>query len=338
MNYRFLGRSGVRVSPLCLGTFNFGAATPGPEAIRLIHKAQDRGLNFIDVADYYNAGESERVVGKALENRRDHMILATKFHFPVSQDPFASTPTDPNSRGNSRRHILNAVEASLKRLRTDYIDLYQIHRPDFEVPQEETLRALDDLVTQGKVRYIGTSTFPAWMVMEGLGISERRGLVRFESEQPPYNLLDRRIENELVPLAERYDISLLPWAALAIGMLAGRYPDASQFPADSRAARLGSVYAQRVTAKAVTHGQAILPLAANAGMTASQLALLWTRDQPAVTAPLIGPRTEAQLDDALGILELELDPDIGIRLDEIYPPGSASADFYNTSGWMKMQI
>jgi aryl-alcohol dehydrogenase-like predicted oxidoreductase len=338
MNYRLLGRTGVQVSPLCLGTFNFGAATPEPDAIRLIHQAQDRGINFVDVADYYNAGESERVVGKALEGRRDDMILATKFHFSVSRDPFASAPGDPNSRGNSRRHIINAVEASLKRLRTDWIDLYQIHRPDYEVPQEETLRALDDLVSQGKVRYIGTSTFPAWLVMEGLGISEKRGFVRFESEQPPYNLLDRRIENELVPLAERYGISILPWAALAIGMLAGRYPNASQFPADSRAARLGSVYAQRITAQAVDQGNKILPLAQEAGLTPSQLALLWTKDQPAVTAPLIGPRTEAQLEDALAIMDQALDPEMAQRLDAVFPPGSASADFYNTSGWMKMRI
>ncbi|HLF89291.1 MAG TPA: aldo/keto reductase [Anaerolineales bacterium] len=333
MNYRPLGCTGVRVSPLCLGTFNFGSATPESDAIRIIHKAIGAGINFIDTADYYTNGESERIVGKALKGRaRAGVLIATKVHYPMPGDP------DPNGWGNSRYHVLNAVEASLRRLNTDHIDLYQLHRPDFSIPQEETLRALDDLVTQGKVRYTGSSTFPAWMVMEALGISERRGWVRFVTEQPPYNLLDRRIENELVPLALKYGIGLLPWSPLAIGMLTGRYTDAARFPADSRAGRIGAIYADRITERAVKKGNALLPLAHQRGLTPSQLALLWCKDQPAVTAPIIGPRTEAHLDDALPLLEMSLDLETAVALDESFPPGTAFADFHNSSGWMKMKV
>ena len=178
METRNLGRTGVKVSPLCLGTMNFGGPTPEADSIRIIHRALDAGINFLDTANMYNAGESERVVGKALAGgRRPKVILATKVHFPQSDDP--------NDRGNSRRHILQAIEDSLRRLNTDWVDLYQIHRPVFDMPQDETLRALDDLVHQGKVRYIGCSTFPAWMVMEALALSERYGLARYVTEQPP---------------------------------------------------------------------------------------------------------------------------------------------------------
>lgn len=331
MEYRNLGRTGVKVSPLCLGTMNFGAATPEDLSIRIIHKAFDAGINFIDTANVYNKGESERIVGKALAGgRRQNSILATKFHFPQSDDP--------NDRGNSRRHILQAVEDSLRRLQTDWIDLYQIHRPEMDVPQDETLRALDDLVRQGKVRYIGCSTFPAWMVVEALAISERLNLTRFVTEQPPYNLLDRRIENELLPLAQRYNMGLLPWSPLAMGMLAGRYANAQDFPENSRASRIGSIYAERVTNQAIAAGNKIIPIAQEHGLTPSQLALLWVKDRPAVTAPIIGPRTETHLDDALPILEMQLSPQLGNALDRIVPPGSAVANFYNTSGWMKMKI
>ncbi len=331
MEYRTLGRTGVKVSPLCLGTMNFGTPTPEAEAVRIIHKALDHGINFIDTANMYNKGESERIVGKALHGgRRHHTILATKCHFPQSEDP--------NDRGNSRRHILQAVEDSLKRLNTDWIDLYQIHRPVFDVPQDETLRALDDLVHQGKVRYVGSSTFPAWKLMEALAISEREHLVRYVSEQPPYNLLDRRIENELVPLALAYNIALLPWSPLAMGMLAARYQDVEHLPADSRAARWGTFYLERITSRAIAKGAEIIPIAEALSLTPAQLALLWVKDQPAVTSPIIGPRTEAQLDEALGILDRHLDAETAALLDEVVPPGSAVADFHNTSGWMKMRV
>jgi aryl-alcohol dehydrogenase-like predicted oxidoreductase len=233
---------------------------------------------------------------------------------------------------------MQAVDDSLRRLGTDWIDLYQVHRPVFDVPQDETLRALDDLIHQGKVRYIGCSTFPAWKVMEALAISERLGLARFVSEQPPYNLLDRRIENELVPLAQRYQLALIPWSPIAMGMLAGRYPDAQEFPQGSRAARVGSIYAERVTERGVNTGNRIIPIAQDHELTPAQMALLWVKDQPAVTAPIIGPRTEAHLDEALPILEMQLSPELGAQLDNIVPPGSAAANFHNTSGWMKMKL
>jgi 1-deoxyxylulose-5-phosphate synthase len=331
MEYRLLGRTGVRVSPLCLGSWNFGDPTPETEAIRMVHKAIDAGINLMDTADEYVGGASERIIGKALaDGRRKKIILATKFHFAMSDDP--------NDQGNSRLHIMNAVEDSLQRLKTDWIDLYQIHRPVFEVPQDETLRALDDLVRQGKVRYIGCSTFPAWMVMEALAVSERYGWTRFVSEQPPYNLLDRRIENELVPLALRYNLALLPWSPLATGVLAGQYQHAAAVPANSRAARLGGWLAARVTPRGIAAAQKLANLARQHGLAASQLALLWVKDQPGITAPIIGPRTEAHLEDALPVLEMNLDGGLAAAIDEIVPPGSAVADFHNTSHWMKMTV
>jgi aryl-alcohol dehydrogenase-like predicted oxidoreductase len=204
MEYRVLGRTGVKVSPLCLGTMNFPDPSGEKESIEIINRALDGGINFFDTANVYNSGESEKIVGKTLaENgRRDEVVLATKVYFPMG--------SGPNERGVSRYHILRACEDSLQRLQTDRIDLYQLHRPDLSVPQDETLRAFDDLVRAGKVRYIGCSTHPAWMVMEALALSEKYNLVRYISEQPPYNLLDRRIENELVPLALKYKLALLP--------------------------------------------------------------------------------------------------------------------------------
>lgn len=331
MKYRSLGRTGVRVSPLCLGTLNFGGPTPEAESIRLIHRAIDAGINFIDTANSYNRGETERVVGKALgHEKRRHVILTSKVHFPLSDDP--------NDQGNSRRHIFQAVEDSLKRLQTDWIDLYQIHRPVFEIPQDETLRALDDLVRQGKIRYFGTSTFPAWLIMEGLAISERNHLHRYISEQPPYNLLDRRIENELVPLAERYQIGLLPWSPLAMGVLAGRYDDARTFPTDSRASRVGTFVSERISQAGIAAAQQVAVLARTLNLTTSQLALLWVKDQPQVVAPIIGPRTEAHLEDNLAVLEMNLTADVALEMDAIVPPGSAVANFHNNSGWMKRRI
>lgn len=331
MDYRLLGRTGVLVSPLCLGTMNFGGPTPEADSIRMVHKALDIGINFIDTANTYVGGGSESVLSKALAGgRRQHVILATKVYFPMSDDP--------NDRGSSRRHILMEVENSLRRLGTDWIDLYQLHRPVFDLQQDETLRTLDDLVHQGKVRYIGCSTFPAWRVMEGLAISERYGLARYVSEQPPYNLLDRRIENELVPLARRYELALLPWSPLAMGMLAGRYADAESFPDGSRAARIQEWAAERVTPRAVATAARIGEVARKYGLTPLQLALVWVKDQPGVTSPIIGPRTEAHLDAALSVFDLQLDPAAAADLDEIVPPGSAVSDFHNTSTWMKMKI
>lgn len=331
MQYRLLGRTGIRVSPLCLGTLNFGGPTSAEDSIRLIHKAMDAGINFIDTANSYNRGETERVLSKALPpEKRQHVILTSKVHFALSDDP--------NDRGNSRRHIIQAVENSLRRLQTDWIDLYQIHRPIFDIPQDETLRALDDLVRQGKIRYFGTSTFPAWLIMEGLAISERYHLNRYVTEQPPYNLLDRRLENELAPLAERYQIGLLPWSPLAMGVLAGRYDTAQEFPPESRAARVGSFVVERISQAGIAAAQKVAGVARQLGITTAQLALCWVKDQPQVVAPIIGPRTESHLLDNLAVLEMSLTPEIANEMDKIVPPGSAVANFYNNSGWMKMRL
>ncbi len=334
MSYRSLGRTGVQVSPLCLGAMNFGDPTPEEESIRIIDAALDGGINFIDTANVYNRGESERIVGRALQQngRRDDVVLATKAHGEMGPGP--------NERGNSRYHLMRACEDSLHRLQTDHIDLYQIHRPALEIPQDETLRALDDLVRSGKVRYIGCSTHPAWMVMEAIMVSERLGIARYVSEQPPYNLLDRRIENELVPLAQKYGLALLPWSPLAGGILAGRYNDPDAAPQGSRLDRSGreSPFGQRVTRRGVEVARGLAPIAQEQGLTSSQLALLWCKDQPGITAPIIGPRTIAQLEDALGVLERSLDDETRARLDKLNGPGNAVSDFHNSNNWMKQRI
>ncbi len=334
MEYRSLGRTGVLVSPLCLGAMNFGGATPEDESIRIIDRALDAGINFIDTANVYNAGESERIVGKALKQngKRDQVVLATKVHGRVGDGP--------NDRGNSRYHIMKACEDSLRRLQTDHIDLYQLHRPALDIPQDETLRALDDLVRQGKVRYIGCSTFPAWMVMEAIAISERYGLARFISEQPPYNLVDRRIENELIPLAQRYGLAILPWSPLAGGILAGRYRKGEAPPPDSRAGRAGeaSPFVQRITPAALDVAEKLAERARERGLTPAQFALLWCKDQPGVTSPIIGPRTMAHLEDALPVLEMTLSDEDRAFCDELVHPGNAVSDFHNSNPWMKARI
>ena len=331
MEYRLLGRTGVRVSPLCLGAMNFGGATQEADSIRIIHTALDAGFNFVDTANVYNGGQSEIVVGKALIGRRDRVILATKVHGKMGDGP--------NDQGNSRLHILKACEDSLRRLNTDYIDLYQVHRPNPEIPVDETLRALTDLVQAGKVRYIGCSTHPAWMVMEALAISDRYGYARYISEQPPYNLLDRRIENELVPLALRYNLALIVWAPLAQGVLAGRYTAGAPHPADSRAARQpGSIYAERVSQDGIEAGARFADLAGRFGKTPGQLALTWCKDQPGITAPIVGPRTIEQLESLLPVLEMTLSQEEQAACDSINPPGSVVSNFHNTAGWMKMVV
>jgi aryl-alcohol dehydrogenase-like predicted oxidoreductase len=332
MEHRLLGRTGVRVSPICIGTMNFGAPTPEDEAARIIDRALDAGVNFFDTANSYNAGESEAVIGRALRasGRRNELVLATKGHFP--------TGPGPNDRGNSRLHLVRACEESLRRLQVDHIDLYQIHRPDPSTPVEETLAALTDLVRQGKVRYVGCSTHPAWRVMEALMVSELKGYVRYVSEQPPYNLLDRRIENELLPLCRAHGLAVIPWSPLAQGVLAGRYDDARAVPADSRAAVRGGIYAERVTAAGVEVGRAFVALAAEHGVPPAQLALLWVKDQPGITAPIFGPRTLAQLEQILPVLELSLSDELRRACDELVPPGSAVVNFHNTSGWMLQRV
>lgn len=332
MNYRTLGRTGVKIAPLALGTDNFLNPTSEVESKRLINVALDAGINLIDTSNSYMRGESERIIGETLaENgRRQQTLIATKVHYP--------TGDGPNDGGNSRLHIMRACEDSLRRLQSDYIDLYQLHRPSMAIPIEETLSALTDLVRQGKVRYIGSSTAPAWKVMEAIMMSELKGYVRFVSEQPPYNLLDRRIENELVPMCQAHGLGLLPWSPLAMGILAGRYANNSQHPDDSRSAKRGGIYAERVTPRAVAVGNQFVKLAQELGHSAAQLAILWVKAQAGVTAPLIGPRTVEQLEHLLPVMAMSLDAETAAACDALVPPGSVVANFHNSAPWMKMVV
>jgi aryl-alcohol dehydrogenase-like predicted oxidoreductase len=331
MEYRQLGRTGVSVTPFCLGTMNFGGPTPKEEAIAIILRALDAGINFVDTSNSYTGGESERIVGEALKQygRRDQIVLATKVYNKVGEGI--------NDKGPTRYHMIKACEDSLRRLQTDHIDLYQMHRPPVHMPQDESLRAFDDLVRSGKVVYIGTSTFPAWLVMEGLAISERQGWNRYISEQPPYNLLDRRIENELVPLCQRYGLALLPWSPLAGGILTGRYAEETR-PEDSRAARQGGLFQARVTERARNVARKVVEMAAERGLTAAQLSLLWVKDQPGITAPILGPRTMAHLESFLPVMEMKLADTDRPLFDALVHPGNAVADFYNSNEWMKARI
>lgn len=332
MEYRRLGNSGIKVAPLGLGTDNILNPTAEDESARMILRALDGGINLIDTANSYKQGESERVIGETLANsgRRDEAVIATKVHYPMGPGV--------NDRGNSRRHIMRACEDSLRRLRTDRIDLYQLHRPDFEVPVDETLGALTDLVRQGKVVAIGSSTSPAWRVVECMLRAELKGFVSLATDQPPYNLLDRRIENELVPAALAYGIGLLPWSPLAMGVLGGRYADDDIRVEGSRAAVRGGIYAERVSQRAVETGNRFVRMARAMGEDAARLAITWVKDQPAVVAPLIGPKSVEQLEHFLPVLEMSLSPEVAAACDEINPPGSAAANFHNSAPWMKMQI
>jgi len=332
ITYRFLGRTGARVAPLALGTDNILNPTPEDESSRMIVRALDAGINLIDTSNSYGAGEAERVIGRVLaeSGRRDEAVIATKVHYPTGEGP--------NDRGNSRLHIMRACEESLRRLQTDRIDLYQLHRPDFDVPVDETLGALTDLVRQGKVRYIGSSTAPAWKVLEGVLFAELKGLAQFVTEQPPYNLLDRRVENELVPMALKYGLGLLPWSPLAMGVLAGRYADDDIRPTGSRASLRGGIYAERVSQAAVEAGNRFVRVARDAGVDPAQLAIAWVMNQPAVTAPIIGPRTVEQLEHLLPVMEMSLSAEVTAACDEICAPGSAVANFHNSAPWMKMRV
>jgi aryl-alcohol dehydrogenase-like predicted oxidoreductase len=298
----------------------------------MLNRALEAGINFIDTANVYNGGESERVIGQALKEngQRDRVVLATKVYNPMGDGP--------NDQDISRYHIIKACEDSLRRLQTDHIDLYQLHRPSSFIPQEETLRALDDLVRAGKVLYIGSSTFPAWIIMEGLAISRQYGWVHYISEQPPYNLLDRRIENELVPLAQKYNLALLPWSPIAMGLLAGKYLPGATAPAGSRLAEGRNFMNERVNLNGREIGAKMVELARERGVTASQLALLWCKDQPGITSPLIGPRTLAHLEDALPVLEMSLKEEDRPVFDSLVHPGNAVADFYNSAWWMKARV
>lgn len=313
MDYRQLGRTGIRVSPICLGAMNWNDANT-EEGVASIHAALDRGINFIDTANIYSRGQSETVVGKALVGRRDQVVLATKVFGPMGDGP--------NERGNSRRHIIAECEASLRRLGTEWIDLYQLHRPDPATPIEESLLALDELVRAGKVRYVGFSTFPAWQTMEALAIADRRNLHSSPvCEQPPYNILERRVEADLVPLALKYGIGIIPWSPLASGLLTGKYSDGA--PAGGRLTANKEFIASPAFAASVDCVRGLTKLAENAGLTTTALALAWLIQQPAVTAPIIGPKDRAQLADNLAALDATLDAELLAAIDELAPPRQA---------------
>jgi aryl-alcohol dehydrogenase-like predicted oxidoreductase len=319
---RKLGSTGVSVSPLCLGAMMFGAwgNTDHEDSIRIVHRALDAGVNFIDTADVYSRGESEEIVGKALAGgRRDAVVLATKVHGRMHD-------SDPNQFGNSRRWIVREVENSLRRLKTDWIDLYQIHRPEPDTDIDETLAALSDLVHAGKVRYVGSSTFPAHQIVEAQWVAERRSRERFVCEQPPYSMLIRRVEADVLPVCEQYGMGTIPWSPLAGGWLSGRYRKGGDSPGDSRRAQmLPSRYDMSVPGNQakLEAAHALGELADEAGTTLIEMALAFVTSHPAVTAAIIGPRTMEQLESQLPTLERDtLDGELLDRIDEIVPPGT----------------
>jgi aryl-alcohol dehydrogenase-like predicted oxidoreductase len=335
MDYRTLGRTGINVSPLCLGAMMFGAwGEPDHDtSIKVIHAALDAGINFIDTADVYSQGESEVIVGKALaKGKRDDVVLATKFHgqmgVPLDSPPMGKAG-EPNHRGNSRRWIINEVENSLRRLDTDWIDLYQVHRPDADTDVEETLSALTDLQRQGKIRAFGSSTFPAHQVVQAQWVSERRGLSRFVTEQPPYSLLARGVEADLLPVAQEYGMGVLPWSPLAGGWLTGGYRKDKDLPESKRRARMPARYDMDSpdNQRKLDAADALGALADEAGISLIHLALAFVLQHPAVTAPIIGPRTMAHLQSQLGAEDVSLSVDLLDEIDEIVPPGVTISRF-----------
>ena len=314
MKYRSLGRTGVKVSPLCLGCMMWSRMTDPEEAYKIIDHAIYKGINFIDTANVYGRGRSEEITGEVLSENgmRDKVILATKVHGRMREG-------DPNAHGNTRRHIIEQCEASLRRLKTDYIDLYQIHRPQSDVPIDETLRALDDLIRTGKVRYIGTSTFAAWQIVESLWAADKLRLNRFVCEQPPYNLLERSIERELLPMARTYGLGIMPWGPLSGGILTGKYKRGDEPPPESRLYR-NERLRERLTDKVFDVLEQLEALAQEKECTLSQLALAWNMHQPGVTGPIIGPRTFEQLEDNLKALEVKITDEDTISINKIVPP------------------
>jgi len=318
MELRTLGRTGLKVSPLCLGTMMFGGwgNTDHDDSIKIIHKALDSGINFVDSADVYSQGESEEIVGKALSSiDRSSVVLATKVHGQMGEDPL--------SQGNSRRWIMAEVEHSLKRLKTDYIDLYQIHRPDETTDIEETLGALSDLVHHGKIRYFGSSTFPAEQIVAAQWAAERRGYEHFKTEQPPYSILVRGIERDVLPTAQQFGMGVIPWSPLAGGWLSGKFGEGKK-NTSRRSARLPDRYdldlpGNQRKLEAVNE---LTALADETGITLIELAIAFVLEHPAVTAPIIGPRTMKHLDSQLSATEVKLTSDVLDRIDEINPPGT----------------
>lgn len=325
MQYRSLGRTGVQVSVACLGTMTFGWhpddwGSHEKESLDVMDAAFDAGINFFDTADVYGRGSSETILGKAIKGRRTELVIATKCHGKMSD-------TDPNAWGNSRRHVIEACEASLARLGTDYIDLYQIHRPQPEIPIDETLRGLEDLIRAGKVRYVGASTFAAWQLCEAHYVAKSLGASGFVCEQPPYNLFDRRIERELLPFCRTYDYGVIPWSPLAGGQLSGKYLDKK--PEKGR--YTSSDPMNRVNAQTTGKVRQLKRIADRLGLSLTQISLAWVASQPGITAPIIGARSKAQLKESAEACCLSLNAKTLEQIDRIFAPGSNILEYYSAN-------
>jgi aryl-alcohol dehydrogenase-like predicted oxidoreductase len=333
MRYVTLGTTGLQVSPLCLGAMMFGewGNTDHDECVAMIHRALDAGINFVDTANVYSAGESEEIVGRALKGRRDDVVLATKFHAPMGPGP--------NDRGNNRKHIFRAIEDSLRRLDTDYVDLYQVHRPDPATDVAETLDALTDLVRQGKVRWIGSSTFPPSRIVAAQWAAERRNLERFVCEQPPYSILVREIEREMLPTAAELGMGVIVWSPLAGGWLSGKFRKGRPVEASGRAARIPERFdpARPENQAKFDVVEALVPLAEREGIALPVLGVAWTLVHPAVTSAIVGPRTPAQLEELLGAADVTLSAETLDAIDRIVPPGHVlnQADLGLENVWLR---
>ena len=322
MEYRSLGRAGVKVSQICLGTMMFGGATNEEDSIRIIGRGLDAGINFFDTANVYNQGESERILGKAIRAVRDEVVIATKVRGAMGEGV--------NQSGTSRYHIMTQIEASLKRLGTDRIDLYYLHSPDVTTPIEESLRALDDCVRQGKVRYIGCSNFHAWRVCEALWVSDRMNLEKFVCVQPLYNIVNRDIEVELLPFCRAHGIGVVSYSPLARGVLSGKYLPGQPPPPGSRAARKDRRMLQtELREESYEVAQKLKPLAGAHGKTVTQFALAWVLANPIITSVIVGPRTLEQLEDNLGCLDCVLTQADEAAIDQLVPPGEHTGKGYN---------
>lgn len=328
MEYRRLGRSGLNISKMVLGTMNFGNPTDKDESMEIIDRAIDSGINLFDCADIYAGGESESILGEAFKRngKRKDVFVVSKV--------FMTTGEGPNDGGNSKYHIMEACESSLKRLKTDYIDIYFLHRTDYNVPQEESLAALDILVRQGKIRYIGCSTHPPWRTVEALWIADKHHFPKFVCEQPPYNLLDRRIENEIVPMCRNYDMGIITWSPLAQGVLANRYDDPNNLPAKSRGTQK-EIYAERITKKGIEVAVELRKRAKRLGLSTAQLAVAWVLHQPGITGTIIGPRTLQHFEELATAGDFKLEEDDLTFCDTLVPPGTFVSNHFNTCGWSK---
>jgi aryl-alcohol dehydrogenase-like predicted oxidoreductase len=323
MEFTTLGRTGVQVSKACVGTMTFGWEPEDwgsyeEQALKVANKALDMGINFFDTADVYARGKSEEILGKAIKGKREGLVIATKFVGKMSD-------TDPNAKSSSYLHIIRACEASLKRLGTDWIDLYQMHRPQPAIPIDESLRALDTLRQQGKILYAGASTFAGWQLAEAHYVAKELAAAGFVTEQPPYNLLDRRIERELLPFCRTYNYGVIPWSPLAGGMLSGKYiddkPGAGRYAKSDPMGRLEKLPKQKLIK--------FKALADKSGMSMTTMALAWVANQPGITSPIIGARSEQQLEESVAACLVTLDEKVLKKIDEIFEPGTHHIPYYD---------